>query len=101
MEPLDSHCRENAIANGADWLWRRLQAACFLASMVVYHDHMSMWAGTRQLWKLMLGTESEVTSDFYKVRKYWDINVGQWTAKGANLAVVPFRPVVTCFMPSL
>ena len=30
----------------------------------------------------MLGTESEFVSDFFKARKYWDINIGQWTAKG-------------------
>ncbi|MCJ1425726.1 hypothetical protein MMC29_003626 [Sticta canariensis] len=45
------------------------------------HVPVNEQVGTRQLWKLMLGTDSEVTSDFYKVRKYWDINIGQWTAK--------------------
>ena len=40
-------------------------------------------AGTKGLWKLMLGTESEFVNKFFKARGYWDINIGQWTAKGA------------------
>ena len=30
----------------------------------------------------MLGTDSEFVNKFYAARKYWDINVGQWTASG-------------------
>ncbi|KAK9786505.1 hypothetical protein WJX73_006546 [Symbiochloris irregularis] len=36
---------------------------------------------TKALWKLLLGADSEFTSKFYQTRKYWDVNVGQWTAK--------------------
>lgn len=39
-------------------------------------------AGTRKLFKMMLGTDSEFVNKFFAARKYWDINVGQWTASG-------------------
>lgn len=31
---------------------------------------------------MMLGTDSEFVNKFFSARKYWDINVGQWTASG-------------------
>ena len=31
---------------------------------------------------MMLGTDSEFVTKFFAARKYWDINVGQWTASG-------------------
>jgi len=39
-------------------------------------------AGTKKLFKMMLGTDSEFVNKFFQARKYWDINVGQWTAVG-------------------
>lgn len=44
-----------------------------------------MWnvdAGTKKLFKMMLGTDSEFVNKFFQARKYWDINIGQWTAVG-------------------
>jgi hypothetical protein len=32
---------------------------------------------------MMLGTDSEFVNKFFQARKYWDINIGQWTAVGA------------------
>lgn len=42
----------------------------------------SATAGTRKLFKMMLGTDSEFVNKFFAARKYWDINVGQWIASG-------------------
>ena len=42
-----------------------------------------VFAGTKKLFKMMLGTDSEFVNKFFQARKYWDINIGQWTAVGA------------------
>lgn len=39
----------------------------------------------------MLGTDSELVNKFYQARKYWDINIGQWTAQGEK----PFTMAIT------
>ncbi|KAL3148036.1 hypothetical protein ABBQ38_014326 [Trebouxia sp. C0009 RCD-2024] len=44
----------------------------------------SLPVSTRKLFKMMLGTDSEFVNKFYAARKYWDINVGQWTASGGE-----------------
>lgn len=51
-------------------------------------------AGTRKLFKMMLGTDSEFVNKFFAARKYWDINVGQWTASGGVPASCTHKALV-------
>lgn len=44
----------------------------------------SLPASTKKLFKMMLGTDSEFVNKFFQARKYWDINIGQWTAVGGE-----------------
>ena len=46
--------------------------------------HLCTHAGTKKLFKMMLGTDSEFVNKFFQARKYWDINIGQWTATGTH-----------------
>ena len=39
-------------------------------------------AGSKKLFKMMLGADSEFVNKFFQARKYWDINIGQWVAQG-------------------
>lgn len=56
-------------------------------------------AGTRKLFKMMLGTDSEFVNKFYAARKYWDINVGQWTASGQTHTPGAFITMLCCTLP--
>ena len=56
-------------------------------------------AGTKKLFKLMLGTDSEFVNKFFQARKYWDINVGQWVASG-TAAWVSFDAVYIVTAPT-
>lgn len=44
----------------------------------------SLPVSTKKLFKMMLGTDSEFVNKFFQARKYWDINIGQWTAVGGE-----------------
>ncbi|KAL0034721.1 hypothetical protein WJX77_003856 [Trebouxia sp. C0004] len=44
----------------------------------------SLPVSTKKLFKMMLGTDSEFVNKFFQARKYWDINMGQWTAVGGE-----------------
>lgn len=50
-------------------------------------------AGTKKLFKMMLGTDSEFVNKFFQARKYWDISIGQWTATGELAPAVSLRTV--------
>lgn len=67
------------------------------ATCAVWEHGCSMWhvdAGTKKLFKMMLGTDSEFVNKFFQARKYWDINVGQWTAVGTLSTPLPHARVV-------
>ena len=48
---------------------------------------------------MMLGTDSDFVNKFFAARKYWDINVGQWTASGGAAVSCTHNALVSNAMP--